>query len=101
MLYFKAEYKRGKMGLSQKLHFQYSNFDEIEDFIKEFGESYHLERKDNLFIISSKEADSFIVELAIEDYGLYIHRSGNYFEILGMLLEEITGKFGKTTLEDY
>lgn len=89
------------MGLSQKIHFQYSNHDEIEEFIKEFAESFHLERKDDLLIISSKDAGGFIVELVIEDYGLYIHRSGNYFEIFGMLLEEITGNFGKTTIEDY
>lgn len=89
------------MGLAQKLQFQYSNPDEIEEFLKEFSESFHLEKKGKLLIISSNDADDFIVELAIEDYGLYIHCSGNYFEIFGMLVEEITGKFGKATIEDY
>ena len=89
------------MGLAQKLHFQYSSPDEIEEFLKEFSESFHLQKKGNLLIISSNDADDFIIELAIEDYGLYIHRSGNYFEIFGMLIEELTGKFGKTTIEDY
>ncbi|MGD9160765.1 MAG: hypothetical protein PVG39_20270 [Desulfobacteraceae bacterium] len=89
------------MGLSPKIHFQYSNHNEIEEVIKEFAKSFHLERKGNLLIISSKDTGGFIVGLAIEEYGLYIHRSGNYLEVFGRLLEEITGKFGKTTIEDY
>ena len=89
------------MGLSQKIHFQHVDQDEVENFINRFCESIDCEKKDNLFILSSAGDNGYRIELAVENYGLYIHRSGNYFEIFGMLLEEITENFGKTTIEDY
>lgn len=89
------------MGLSQKISFEYSERDDIEKFINEVFQAQNIRKENQLFTITPKESGEFIIELAIEDYGLYIHRSGEYFEMFGILLEQITGKFSKATIEDY
>ena len=89
-----------KMGLAQIIQFQYPNTAKLEKFISEFCHDYYLKKDGNMFIVSSLK-DDYQIELVIENYGLYIHRSGNYFEIFGQLIEAISGKFGKTTIEDY
>jgi hypothetical protein len=88
------------MGLAQIIQFQYPNTAKLEKFISEFCRDFNLKKEGNMFIISSLNGDDYKIELAIENYGLYIHRSGNYFEIFGQLIEAISGKFGKTIIED-
>ena len=89
------------MGLAQKIQFHHSSSVEVEKFISNFCQSFPFEKVGDLFILSSPNNSSYRIELAVENYGLYIHRSGNYFEILGKLIEEVTGKFGKVIIEDH
>ena len=89
------------MGLSQKIKFNYSDRFEVEEFIRNVFQCQKVTVEKELFVITPKDNDDFLIELAIEDYGLYIHRSGKYFEMLGILVEQLTGKFSETTIEDY
>ena len=83
------------MGLSQKIEFKYPSKNKLADFIEILCSNYSLLKEGNLLKISSRGSDHFTFEMAIEDYGLYTHRSGQYFEFLGILIEELSGKFGK------
>ena len=88
------------MGLAQKIQFQHSGSDEIKNFILKFCQPYQPEQIISLFILSLPGGKGYRFEMAVESYGLYLNRSGNYFEILGKLIEELTGSFGKITIED-
>lgn len=48
----------------------------------------------------TKRNDSFKIELAIEPWGLYIHRSGEYYYELGLLIEALGRITGSITIED-
>ena len=84
------------MGLAQKFKFQYTDNSEIEELLKELN-CFH---KDNLWIISEFNEKQMNFEFALEEYGLYTHRSGEYFEVLGLLLEKLTEKFGQVDVGD-
>ena len=84
------------MGLSQSFKFKYNNISEIEKLLKELNCS----QKNNLWVISEFNEKQMNFELTLEDYGLYTHRSGDYFEVLGLLLEKLTGKFGQVEVDD-
>jgi len=51
-------------------------------------------------VIREHNGKTMTFELAVEEYGLYTHRSGEYFEVLGLLLERLTGQFGKVEVDD-
>jgi hypothetical protein len=84
------------MGLAQKFYFEYEKVNDIEKIL--IGLSTH--KSNNLWIISEYNQRVMLVECGIEDYGLYMHRSGDYFEIVGILVETLTGAFGKISSED-
>ncbi|MBL1212219.1 MAG: hypothetical protein HND52_02580 [Ignavibacteriae bacterium] len=69
------------MGLRQQLRFEYKE-DDLTKLLKDIGYV-----KSGLLFI--KKENNFEVELGIEPYGLYIHRSGNYFEEFGFLIESL------------
>ena len=84
------------MGLAQSFKFKYNNISEIEKLLKELNCSH----KNNLWIISEFNEKQMNFEFTPEDYGLYSHRSGDYFEVLGLLLEKLTEKFGQVEVDD-
>ena len=84
------------MGLAQSFKFDYNNILEVEKLLKELDCS----KKNNLWIISEFNKRQMNFELALEDYGLYTHRSGDYFEVLGLLLEKLTERFGEVKVDD-
>ena len=84
------------MGLAQSFKFDYNNILEVEKLLKELNCS----KKNNLWIISEFNKRQMNFELALEDYGLYTHRSGDYFEVLGLLLEKLTERFGEVKVDD-
>ena len=88
------------MGLSQKFIFKYKSVNEIEDFLTEFCNPLQYQHHGKLWIIHEYNGQMMNFELAVEDYGLYTQRSGNYFEVLGLLVENLTGKFGKVEIDD-
>ena len=88
------------MGLAQSFKFKHSNTSEIEAFLADFCSSFKCDRDGQLWVIREHNAKTMTLELAAEDYGLYTHRSGEYFEVLGLLLEKLTGKFGKVEVDD-
>ena len=84
------------MGLAQYFKFQYDNDAEIKVLLAELNCSF----KDNLWIISNYNKKEMYFEIAIEKEGLYIHRNGDYFEFLGLIVEKITEKFGHLEIDD-
>ena len=81
------------MGLAQKIRFNYKN-DELIKVLENIG----FLRVDNGYAITTNDVDFFI---AIEDYGLYSHRSGSYYEILGTLIEALGYITTSITIEDH
>jgi len=63
-------------------------------------EIYTLSKNGQLWIISPKNGNGFKVEIGIENYGLYVQRSGSYNEEIGYLVESLTGQYGKIEIED-
>ena len=88
------------MGLAQNILFEYDNKNEVENFLNDFCKDFLSEKQGDLYIITSDGNNKFKFEIAIEDNGLYTHRSGQYFEFLGILVEQLTGEFGKIEIED-
>jgi hypothetical protein len=83
------------MGLGQSFRFHYDSRKDIEQFLEGFLKNMQSTKRGELFVITEYEGKKLEFELAIEDYGLYSHRSGEYFELLGCLVEQLTGRFGK------
>ena len=71
------------MGLAQSFRFKYNDTLEIENLLSDFKCS----KKDKLWIINNYNSKQMEFEIAIESYGLYTYRSGDYFEVLGVLVE--------------
>lgn len=88
------------MGLSQSFKFKYKNTNEIEKFLTEFCQQFNCKYIENLWVIHGYKESKMLFELVVEDYGLYTQRSGDYFEVLGFLIENLTGKFGKVEIND-
>jgi hypothetical protein len=89
------------MGLAQQFRFKYNSEEEVESFFKDLKDSYSVSRRPSgLFVIKPQSGDSFVFDAAIEDYGLLTHRSGEYFEFVGFVVEQLTGVFGKLEVED-
>jgi len=86
-----------KLGLAQSFKFKYNDILEIEDLLNEFECS----KKNKLWIINDFNSKQMEFEIAIEDYGLYTHRNGDYFEVLGLLVEQLTAKFGQIEIGDF
>lgn len=80
------------MGLAQNIKFIY-NKEDLEKLLLQLG--YSSEGK--LFI---KENDAVRIELAVEDYGLYIHRSHEYIYDFGLLVEALGNITCSITIED-
>lgn len=81
------------MGFSQYLRFDYKEKELVELLM-----NLDFKKEDKLFIYRNEDV---LFEVAIENYGLYSHRSGNYFEILGKLVESIGDISTSLTIEDY
>jgi hypothetical protein len=90
------------MGLAQQFRFSYNGDSDLEAFMEDLKEEYSVSRQSNgLYVIKPIEDNgSFIFEAAIEDYGLYTHRSGDYFAFMGVLVERLTAIFGRLEIED-
>ena len=88
------------MGLAQSFKFHHQDTNEIEAFLTDFCSAFDCQRNGQLWVIRGYNGKTMALELAVEDYGLYSHRSGEYFEVLGLLLERLTGEFGKVELDD-
>ena len=88
------------MGLAQTFQFEYESCDEIESLLRDLGEGYQFSEAGRSWMMSSHEPAPVRIEFRIEDFGLYVHRSGDYFSILGQLVEALTGRFGVVTIED-
>lgn len=88
------------MGLAQSFKFKHNNKSEIEAFLAEFCSSFKCDCDGRLWVIREHNARTMTFGLAVEEYGLYTHRSGEYFEVLGLLLEKLTGQFGKVEVDD-
>lgn len=89
------------MGLAQKFCFTYKSIAEVDDFINKFSSEFNVSKQENgLYEISQRDGIAFSFELTPEDYGLYTHRSGEYFYFLGLFLERLTGLFGTIEVED-
>lgn len=85
------------MGLAQEFRFEFESESQLIDFIYSFSEGYSLKKVNQLFVVFDSE---FEFELAIEEYGFYNHRSGNYFDVFGQFIEQLTGKFGVVVISD-
>ena len=88
------------MGLAQSFKFHHQNTNEIEAFLAEFCTSFKYDHDGQLWVIREYNGKTMTFELAVEEYGLYTHRAGEYFEALGLLLERLTGEFGKVEVDD-
>jgi len=88
------------MGLAQNIFFEYNSRREVENFLEDFCKDFQSHKEGDLFVIASSGETAYRFEMAIEDYGLYTHQSGQYFEILGNLVERLTAKFGKIKIDD-
>ncbi len=88
------------MGLVQTIKFKYSEKAKAIELIKSFSSLYEVNKSDLLWTIYSEAFEPFKIEIGIEDYGFYTHRSGNYFKCFGELIEAISGQFGKIMIED-
>jgi len=100
--YFYVRVQKGNMGLAQQFRFSYNDGSDLEAFMNDLKEEYSVTRQSNgLYVIKPIEGNgSFVFEAAIEDYGLYTHRSGNYFTFVGILVERLTAIFGRLEIED-
>ena len=80
------------MGLSQQIRFEY-NEKKLVKLLKDIGYE-----KNGIFF--SKKNSTFEIELVIEQYGLYIHRSGEYFKEFGLLIERLGDITEAIVIED-
>jgi hypothetical protein len=87
------------MGLSQNISFKYKDTRTLESFIKEFDAQYVITKEGGSFKITDAK-NSFIFEIYLEPFGLYTHRSGEYFQFFGVLIENLSGEFGVVEIED-
>lgn len=82
------------MGLAQTIKFQYKKED-LEDLLL----SLEYEKiKDDFY---RKLIPGMDIEIKIIDEGIYIHRSGKYFEDLGKLIDGLGRITVEITIEDY
>ncbi|XPV69874.1 MAG: hypothetical protein ACNI25_04695 [Halarcobacter sp.] len=88
------------MGLAQSFKFEHNNTNEIKAFLAEFCTSCKYDYDGQLWVIREYNRKTMRFELAVEEYGLCTHRAGEYFEVLGLLLERLTGEFGKVEVDD-
>ncbi len=85
--------------MTQNFVFENATKSEKEAFVNTFSKRFFVQNEKGGFLITNKSHD-FTFFIAIEDYGFYTSRSGDYFCFLGLFLEEITGKFGEVRIED-
>jgi hypothetical protein len=88
------------VGLKQNFRFQFERPEDVEAFLEEFSDVYVVDRQDRVFSISEPNGTLFKFLASIEDFGLQTDRAGEYFQFVGMLVERLTGKFGKLEIED-
>jgi hypothetical protein len=80
------------MGLSQKIIFS-ANRQEIINLLLKLD----YRKVDNKYI---KASPNMNVEVFIEPFGLYIHRSGEYFTEFGILIESLGNITEQIIIED-
>lgn len=88
------------MGLSQDFKFKYNSVNEVKAFIQSLSDNFTVQKLEDHYRISSKDKTDFSIHLSIEPFGIRCDRSGEYFKFVGILIEELTGNFGKITIED-
>jgi hypothetical protein len=91
--------KEKAMGLSQSFRFKYDHPEDIEKIFHDLRSDYIVHQKGDLYVIKDN-GNSFTFDAAVAEYGLDTHRSGEYFHVLGLLVEALTGKFGQIQIED-
>ncbi len=82
------------MGLAQLINFKSSNEDIIDVLMR-------LDYKSTDKINFYKKNYEMTVEIKIIETGIYIHRSGEYFKEIGMLIEAIGNIASELTISDY
>ncbi len=87
------------MGLSQNIRFQYDSREALEAFLQSLEDPFVVKRNREAFTIT-EPSQSFTFEIWIEPFGLYTHRSGEYFQFLGILVETLVGEYGPVEIED-
>ena len=89
------------MGLAQGFKFEYSERLKVDTFLKKFVSNFvHHQEDSGLWVISTYNEKNMEFELTFEKYGVYCHRSGDYFEVLGLFIEALTGEFGVVEIND-
>ena len=81
------------MGLAQFIYFKSSQ----EDLIKLLKELGYEMLEDGSF---NKQKSEMSIEIRIIERGIYIHRSGDYFEELGILIENLGSIASSIAIED-
>ncbi len=81
------------MGLAQRIIFKSEEKEKMTflsslNYLKVDERKYH------------KVGGEYEIEIFIEDYGMYIHRSGDYFHEFGMLIENLGSITSSIIIED-
>ena len=82
------------MGLAQTINFTSKNEDIIDVLLR-------LDYISNDKINFLKKNDIMTIDIKIIETGIYIHRSGDYFKALGLLIEAIGDIAIELTISDY
>ena len=93
--------KEANLGLTQHIKLQDKvTKEQASLFLDDLCSELQFEKRTEKWIVRSMQGKRMIFEIVVTDCGFYTHRSGDYFEFLGFLIEQLTEKFGTIWIED-
>jgi hypothetical protein len=89
------------MGVRQRFRFSAQSETLVEDFLRDLGAVATLDEELESFLFTGHSHEqSFEFHCVIVQGGLDVHRTGQYFEFLGMFVEGLTCEFGQVLMEE-
>ncbi|WP_213994649.1 hypothetical protein [Arsukibacterium sp.] len=88
------------MGLAQEIIVESASEAQLKESIEEFCADFTSYKKDNIWVITEHNSQKMNFEIKVEGSSIRCHRSGDYFEVLGMFIEFLSGAFASINISD-
>jgi len=88
------------MGLHQHFRFFSTSQEAVLEALRGFSAVAIVDERDGFVVFTQRDGAEFSFDCELVEDGIVSERAGEYFTILGMFLEGLTGAFGPVTVED-